>query len=393
MVEWKQLGDCIISLKTGLNPRKNFVLNSEGSTNYYITVRELDYWKINPSDKTDKVDDNAIKIINNRSNLEEGDVLFSGTGTIGRTALVNETPKNWNIKEGVYTIKPKKDVLNSKFLIELFHSYYLINKINEYTVGDPIRSVPMKNLVQIQIPIPDIIEQERIVDILDTFTSSIDNLKQQIAQRRKQYEYYRDQLLDLEGKEGVEMKTLGEVCDIKGDYGLSVPSKPFDGVRYLRITDITDMGGLNDDLVSADLKEESNKEPLVDGDILFARTGATVGKTLVYRNELGRCLFAGYLIRYRLNKSMVSPQFMFHFTHSTRYYNWVQSSLAIGAQPNISAQRYNVLNIPVPSLSKQQRIVDILDQFEASIQNLESQLSQREKQYEYYRNKLLTFEE
>ena len=149
MVEWKKIGDCIISLKTGLNPRKNFVLNSEGSTNYYITVRELDYWKIIPSDKTDRVNDEAIRVINNRSNLEAGDVLFSGTGTIGRTALVKETPKNWNIKEGVYTIKPKKELLNSKFLIELFHSYYLINKIKEFTVGDPIRSVPMKNLVQI----------------------------------------------------------------------------------------------------------------------------------------------------------------------------------------------------------------------------------------------------
>ena len=57
------------------------------------------------------------------------------------------------------------------------------------------------------------------MDILDTFTSSIDNLKQQIAQRRKQYEYYRDQLLDLEGKEGVEIKCLGDVCDTIGDYG------------------------------------------------------------------------------------------------------------------------------------------------------------------------------
>ena len=274
--------------------------------------------------------------------------------------------------------------------------YYCL-LVNQHTLKSQVRkaSVPRlsKDVIsKLIIPVPSLSEQQRIVGILDTFTSSIENLKEQIAQRRKQYEYYRDQLLDLEGKEGVEMKTLGEVCEIKGDYGLSVPSKPFDGVRYLRITGITDMGWLNDDAVSADLKEECNKEPLVDGDILFARTGATVGKTLVYRNEFGKCFFAGYLIRYRLNKSIVSPQFMFHFTHSTKYYNWVQSSLATGAQPNISAQRYNVLTFPVPSISEQQRIVSILDTFEASIQNLEAQLKQREKQYEYYRNKLLTFE-
>ena len=63
-----------------------------------------------------------------------------------------------------------------------------------------------------------------------------------------------------------------------------------------------------------------------------------------------------------------------------------------GAQPNINAKKYNALSFPVPSLEEQCRIVSILDTFEASIANLEAQLSQREKQYEYYRNKLLTFE-
>ena len=67
---------------------------------------------------------------------------------------------------------------------------------------------------ELLIPIPSLSEQTRIVGILDTFTASIENLKQQIAQRRKQYEHYRDQLLDLEGKEGVEMKRLGEITKV-----------------------------------------------------------------------------------------------------------------------------------------------------------------------------------
>ena len=74
-------------------------------------------------------------------------------------------------------------------------------------------------LLDFPFPIPSLEEQTRIVGILDTFTSAIDNLKEQIAQRRKQYEYYRDQLLDLEGKPGVEMKTLGEILILKkGEY-------------------------------------------------------------------------------------------------------------------------------------------------------------------------------
>jgi len=288
-----------------------------------------------------------------------------------------------------FTVDPAEGLLH-KYVFQWLRMNQ--QRVYETQKGAGVPHVHGKDIAGFIIPIPSLEEQTRIVGILDTFTSAIDNLKEQIAQRRKQYEHYRDQLLDLEGKPGVEMKTLGEVCEISGDYGLSAPSKQFDGVRYLRITDITDSGGLNDEYVSADLKEDVSKEPLVDGDILFARTGATVGKTLIYKRCFGKCLFAGYLIRYRVRKQIVLPQYLFHFTHSTNYYNWISGSLAVGAQPNISAQRYNQLQFPLPSLQEQQRIVSILDTFEASIQNLETQLKEREKQYEYYRNKLLTFE-
>ncbi|MDE7120975.1 MAG: restriction endonuclease subunit S, partial [Oscillospiraceae bacterium] len=105
-VKWQALGEIIISLNTGLNPRKFFKLNTEDATNYYITIREIRNGKIIPNDKTDRINNKALQLCNKRSNLEIGDVLFSGTGTIGETAVITEKPTNWNIKEGVYTIKP-----------------------------------------------------------------------------------------------------------------------------------------------------------------------------------------------------------------------------------------------------------------------------------------------
>ena len=110
-----KLDNVILSLKTGLNPRKNFRLNEAGAENYYVTIREIINNKIVTSSKTDKVTDEGLRLINNRSNLEVGDILFSGTGTIGRTALVTEPPKNWNIKEGVYCIKPDQSKIIPKF--------------------------------------------------------------------------------------------------------------------------------------------------------------------------------------------------------------------------------------------------------------------------------------
>ena len=390
MVEWKSLGDiCEIKGRIGFRgyTRDDQVDKGEGAIS------------LSPGNINDGVVnyDSCTYITWNKYEespeimVSEGDIILCKTASVGKVARIHSLPEKATINPQLVLIKNFKT--DPQFLFYVLSDSPFQSRIKGLAGVGSVPNVSQAKLASIHIPIPSLSEQQRIVGILDTFTSSIENLKEQIAQRRKQYEYYRDQLLDLEGKPGVEMKTLGEVCEISGDYGLSAPSKPYDGVRYLRITDITDSGGLNNEYVSADLKEDAGKEPLVDGDILFARTGATVGKTLVYRSNFGKCLFAGYLIRYRARKQVVFPQYLFHFTHSTKYYNWVSASLAVGAQPNISAQRYNQLQFPLPSLSEQQRIVSILDTFEASIRNLEQQLAQREKQYEYYRNKLLTFEE
>ena len=178
-------------------------------------------------------------------------------------------------------------------------------------------------------------------------------------------------------KEGWKISTLKELSIISGDYGLSVPSKPFDGVRYLRITDITDDGGLNDELVSADIDGTKKKEELQEGDILFARTGATVGKTLVFKNEFGDCLYAGYLIRYRLKKELILPRYMHYVTHSEAYYNWVATNQEAAAQPNISAKKYNLLPVRYPSLEEQQRIVSRLDAAFAQIDALKANATQQ----------------
>ena len=382
MVEWKKLGE-VCQVLNGFAfksseyvPKGIRIIRISDVQNGYISDKDKVFYPI------EKLSEFERYLLNN------GDLVMSLTGNPGRVAFIRN--ESCALNQRVACLRAK--TVSNSYLFYLFNCKEFESTAFANSTGGAQKNLSTTWLNNYLIPIPSLEEQTRIVGILDTFTSAIDNLKEQIAQRRKQYEYYRDQLLDLEGKEGVEMKTLGEVCEISGDYGLSAPSKPYDGVRYLRITDITDSGGLNNEYVSADLKEDAGKEPLVDGDILFARTGATVGKTLVYRSNFGKCLFAGYLIRYRARKQVVFPQYLFHFTHSTKYYNWVSASLAVGAQPNISAQRYNQLQFPLPPLSEQQRIVSILDTFEASIQNLEAQLEQRQKQYEYYRNKLLTFE-
>ena len=200
-VEWKTLGEVLLSIKTGLNPRQFFTLNTSDANHYYITIRELKDGKIIPSDKTDKINDEALKLCQKRSNLEVGDILFSGTGTIGETAIIKEKPINWNIKEGVYSLKPNHSMITSGYVRHILSSQKIKDKIISKSAGGTVKSIPMKELQQVQIPLPPLEEQQRIASILDKFDTLVNSISEglpkEIALRRKQYEYYREKLLSF----------------------------------------------------------------------------------------------------------------------------------------------------------------------------------------------------
>ena len=189
----------ILSLNTGLNPRQFFRLNTDDAENYYITIREIHGGRIVPSEKTDRINDEALCLCNNRSNLEVGDVLFSGTGTIGETAVITEEPSNWNIKEGVYTIKPDQTRIVPQFLRYRLTSEQMKTAYMKKVAGGTVKSIPMAEMRKLLIPVPSIDEQKRIVLLLSRFDTLCNDLKEglpaEIEARQRQYEYYRDRLL------------------------------------------------------------------------------------------------------------------------------------------------------------------------------------------------------
>ena len=103
------------------------------------------------------------------------------------------------------------------------------------------------------------------------------------------------------------------------------------------------------------------------GDLLFARSGATVGKTYLYRPEDGPCVYAGYLIRFRPLGEMASAECLERFTRSQLYWRWVESMFRAGAQPNINAAEYSSLPVVLPPMKEQQAIAALLDGVDATI--------------------------
>jgi type I restriction enzyme S subunit len=271
----------------------------------------------------------------------------------------------------LFCIKPKSGSLEGKFVYHFVQSDLFKKQFYAFLTG-LIGGVSAKKFQQIEIPILPLSEQQRIVSRLDSAFAHIDELKanaeKQLSEARALFQ--KALAKAMEPKDGWEEKTLKDLSKIVGDYGLNVSSKPYNGVRYLRITDITDWGDLNDEKVSAN-DSEKTQIPLKEGDILFARTGATVGKTLVFRKEFGECLFAGYLIRYRVNTDIILPRFLHYITHSNEYFDWVSLNQEAAAQPNISAKKYNMLQIHYPSVDEQHRIVARLDSLSENVRKYE----------------------
>ena len=149
-----------------------------------------------------------------------------------------------------------------------------------------------------------------------------------------------------------------------GQYGSNTSATDYvaGSPRYIRITDINDDGSLNDDIKSAETYDEKYRVSI--NDILFARTGATVGKT--YLHEKGNAIYAGYLIKYQMKEDVMRPRFMKAYTHSSTYYDWVSKTQKIGAQPNISAAQYDSMPVIVPSIEEQDAFLAIYNQADKS---------------------------
>lgn len=130
--------------------------------------------------------------------------------------------------------------------------------------------------------------------------------------------------------------------------------------RYIRITDIDENGLISINELGATVANVDEKYILNNDDILIARSGATVGKTYLHKKLPYTCLYAGYLIRFLVDPQKILPGYLFSYTQLNSYKEWVNAIQRPSAQPNINAEEYQSIEIPLPDLPKQKEIVDFL---------------------------------
>lgn len=330
--------------------------------------------------------------------IQRGDILFTGSSETPEEAgmscvVTDELREDYYLNSFCFGLRLDcPDCFNLHFLKHLLRSYYVRREIAKSAKGVTRFNISKERFGKIQLPIPSLSEQQRIATILDTFTASIENLKQRIAIRRKQYEYYRDQLLDMEGKDEKDIIRMGDFCEIvkgNGVQKVDFVDKGYGCIHYGQI--YTSYGSyvyMTNKFVSKNTFDEAKKAS--KGDIIMTDTSETVDdicKSVAYLGEEDIAVSNHtFIIKHKQD-----PKFLSFSTQTYSFLKQKRMCVASGKVSSIKARQLASIKIYLPSIIEQHRIVALLDTFEASIQILETRLLIRKKQYDYYREKLLTF--
>lgn len=225
----------------------------------------------------------------------------------------------------------------------------LFNPDNLYD-SEKINTLIRKNFLNEDVVIPEdlseIVSQARLVDMIDFKQTAFDKAIKTSAFTNIDFVHSKWPLAPL-----------GSLVSVPPQYGANVAAtegNPLSDYRYIRITDITDSGELNNNWKTAERVDE--QYILSDKDLLFARSGATAGKPFLYYEKFGKALFAGYLIRFRFTKK-VMPEYVFQFCLAEEYRKWVLAHRGGTAQPNINAQQYSSFKLPLAPIDIQAKIV------------------------------------
>lgn len=246
-----------------------------------------------------------------------------------------------------------------------------------------------------EIPLPPIPIQQEIVEVLDTFTDAISNLEKELALREKQFEYYQDALLNFDDE--TKFISFGESFQLKariGWQGLTKKEYRSEGnYKLVTGTDFTANHRIDFNtcvFVDKDRYDQDKYIQLKNDDVLITKDG-TLGKIAYIDNLPYPTTLNGGVFVVRNITGELLQKFTMHYLASSYFKTWISSNHTTGSIKHLTQKLLVKFNIPVPPIERQQEIVEILDTFEAMIANIKEEIALRTKQYEYYREKLLSF--
>ena len=315
------------------------------------------------------IDDEQAKQLANVE-VKTGDILLNITGaSIGRVTIAPQCLNGARVNQHVSIIRLLPG-FEANYIRYFLASPEMQRFIQEENYGVTRQALTKGMIEDIDVPLPPLAEQSRIVAKLDSLFARTRRARAELARIPPLVEHYKQAILAAAFHDA-ESVQLSEVTD-QIQYGyIARSSHEFAGPRYLRITDIQN-GGVNWEQVPRCIIDPDvlPKYRLVRGDIVFARSGATVGKSLLITDEPGEAVFASYLIRVRCTSGVLDPEYAALFFQSTAYWDQIYEGATGTGQPNFNGTKLGQIRIPVQSIDDQRKVVAVAKAQLLSIRNL-----------------------
>jgi len=333
--------------------------------------------------------------------LKNGDILITKDGTLGKVAQVKGLEMPATLNGGVFVVRCKDGSLENRFILHYLLSNHFQSVVEQQKTGSTISHITQTLFSRLMIPIPPLEIQREIVRILDDYTKNVTELQRQLAAettaRKTQYTYYRDELLT--NNYNSKIKRLEECCDSIADGDHQAPPKADSGIPFITISDIDERHEINFNVIKYVPDEYYNR--LADkrrpqkGDVLYTVVGSY--GIPVYVKENKKFVFQRHIAILRPNNAVIDSRYLYHAMNGTAFHRQADLAAKGAAQKTIGLASLAKMTVPVPPLDVQNRIVNVLDNFEKVCSDLNiglpAEIEARQKQYEYYRDKLLTFAE
>jgi len=287
---------------------------------------------------------------------------------------------------------------NAKYLVYYFHSQMFFAQKRKLAHGTKVIEVTPDALVDIALPVPPVEVQREIVRILDNFTNLTAELTAELTARKTQYAYYRDNLLTTKPQWN-HVKILDMLSQPITDGPHTTPQFVQNGVPFISVDSIWD-GKIHFEKRRGYITEEFDEECCKKykpqkNDVYMVKSGSTTGKVAFVDTDIRFNIWSP-LAAMRVNEKN-SARFLFYLLQTERVQKQVKAKSSHGSQPNLGMRELEQFEVDIPPLDVQNRIVNVLDNFEKICSDLNiglpAEIEARQKQYEYYRDKLLTFAE
>ncbi len=283
-------------------------------------------------------------------------------------------------------LKPINNAVNFRFVLHAMRGiHYVPTEHSRQWIGTYSKFL---------IPLPPLEIQNRIVEFLDHFTNLTANLTAELDLRRKQFFHYREKLLSLDGVNGVEKGVLMDMLKQPiTDGPHETPSFVDDGIPFISAEAVVN-NKIDFSKIRGYISKEYNdicckKYKPQRNDVYVVKSGSTVGKIAMVDFDTKFNIWSP-LAALRVNDKN-TPRYLFYLLSSDNIQDQIQLKSSKGSQPNLSMRVLEGFDVSIPPLAAQQSIVEKLDKFTALIENIERELDLRQKQYEYYREQLLSF--